>query len=103
VALAGQYNPPARHPYIGDVCFVAKVGLGEQRISGGPEFTDWESKVDVRRSPRSESWYQNVRKMPHTTHKAGSQEVTHVQKFNKQAGWPRKNGTAAFLSGSGLK
>jgi hypothetical protein len=46
----------------------------------------------------------NVRKMPHITHKRGSQELSHVQKFNKQAGWlRRKNGAAAFLSGSGLK
>jgi hypothetical protein len=36
-----------------------------------------------------ESW-RSVRKMPHTTHKGGSREVSHVQKFNKQAGWPRK-------------
>jgi hypothetical protein len=26
---------------------VAKVGLGVQRISGGPEVTDWESKINV--------------------------------------------------------
>jgi hypothetical protein len=103
VALAGQYNPPSRHPYIGDVCLVAKVGLGAQHISGGPEFTDWESKIDAGSSPGSKSWYQNVRKMLHTTHKGGSREVSHVQKFNKQAGWPRKNGAAASLSGSGLK
>jgi hypothetical protein len=44
-----------------------------------------------------------VRKTPHTSHKGGSREVSHVQKFNKQAGWLRKNGTAAFLSRSGLK
>jgi hypothetical protein len=41
--------------------------------------------------------------MPHTTHKGDSWEVSLVQKFNKQAGWPRKNGTAASLCGSGLK
>jgi hypothetical protein len=44
-----------------------------------------------------------VRKTSHIAHKGGSREVSHVQKFNKQAGWPRKNGTAAFLSRSGLK
>jgi hypothetical protein len=44
-----------------------------------------------------------VRKTPHTTHKGGSREVSHVQKFNKQVGWLRKNGAAAFLGGSGLK
>jgi hypothetical protein len=51
VGLAGLYNPPARHPYIGDVCFVAKVSLGVQHISGGPEFTDWESKFNAGSSP----------------------------------------------------
>jgi hypothetical protein len=30
-------------------------------------------------------------------------EVSHVQKFNKQSGWQRKNGAAASLGGSGLK
>jgi hypothetical protein len=45
----------------------------------------------------------DVRKTPHAAHKGGSQEVSHVQKFNKQAGWQRKNGTAASLGGSGLK
>jgi hypothetical protein len=28
--------------------------------------------------------------MPHTAHKGGSREVSHVQKINKQAGWLRK-------------
>jgi hypothetical protein len=74
-----------------------------QRISGGLEFTDWESKIDARSSLGPGFWHQNVRKMPHTTHKGGSQEVSHVQKFNKQAGWLRKNGAAASLGGSGLK
>jgi hypothetical protein len=38
-----------------------------------------------------------IRKMPHTAHKGGSREVSHVQKYNKQAGWPRrKNGAALF-------
>jgi hypothetical protein len=32
-----------------------------------------------------------------------SREVSHVQKFTKQAGWPRRNGAAASLGGSGLK
>jgi hypothetical protein len=32
----------------------------------------------------------NVRKTPHTAHKGGSREVSHVQKFNKQAGWREK-------------
>jgi hypothetical protein len=45
----------------------------------------------------------NVRKMPHTAHKRGSREISHVQKFNMQVGLPRENGAAAFLSGSGLK
>jgi hypothetical protein len=45
----------------------------------------------------------HARKMLRTTHKGGSQEVSHVQKFNKQAGWLRKNGAATSLSGSGLK
>jgi hypothetical protein len=31
-----------------------------------------------------------VRKMPHITHKGGSRELFHFQKFNKQGGWPRK-------------
>jgi hypothetical protein len=44
-----------------------------------------------------------VRKTPHTAHKGGSREVSHVQKFNKQGGWPSKNGAAASLGGSGLK
>jgi hypothetical protein len=44
-----------------------------------------------------------VRKTPHIAHKGGSGEVSHVQKFNKQAGWPRENGAAASLGGSGLK
>jgi hypothetical protein len=29
----------------------------------------------------------NVRKTPHIAHKGGSQELSHVQKFNKQARW----------------
>jgi hypothetical protein len=38
--------------------------------------------------------------MPHTTHKGGSREVSHVQKFNKHAGWPkrRKKWHSPFLS-----
>jgi hypothetical protein len=28
ILLSCRYNPPARHPYIGDVCLVAKLGLG---------------------------------------------------------------------------
>jgi hypothetical protein len=32
----------------------------------------------------------NVREMPHIAHKGGSQELSHVQKLNKQVGWPRK-------------
>jgi hypothetical protein len=82
---------------------VAKVGLGVQRISGGPEFTDWESKIKARSSPGPGFQHQNVRKTLHITHKGGSREVSHVQKFNKQSGWLRTNGTAAFLGGSGLK
>jgi hypothetical protein len=39
MAFSGQYTPQARHPYIGDVCLVARVGLGAQHILGGPEFT----------------------------------------------------------------
>jgi hypothetical protein len=97
------YNTPPRHPYIGDVCLVDKIGLGAQCILRGPEFIDWESKIDAGNSPRSKSWHQNVRKMPHTAHKGGSREVSHVQKFNKQAGWLRKNDAAASLGGSGLK
>jgi hypothetical protein len=43
-----------------------------------------------------------VRKTPHTTHKGGSREVSHVQKFNKWGGrlvggWPREDGAAANL------
>jgi hypothetical protein len=44
-----------------------------------------------------------VRKTPHTAHKGGSRELSHIQKFNKQAGWPRENGAAASLGGSDLK
>jgi hypothetical protein len=44
-----------------------------------------------------------VRKTLHTAHKGGSREVSHVQKFNKQAGWLRKNGAAASLGGFHLK
>jgi hypothetical protein len=51
MALAGRYNPSARNPYTEDVCLVAKVGLGVQHISGGPEVTDWESKIDAGSSP----------------------------------------------------
>jgi hypothetical protein len=69
---------------------VAKVGLGTQHILGGPEFTNWESKINAGSSPGSESWHQNVRKMPHTTCKGGSGEVSYVQKFNKQVGWREK-------------
>jgi hypothetical protein len=93
MALAGQHNPPARHPYIGDFCLVAKVGLGVQHILGGPEFTVWESKIDAK-APRFQ--HQNVRKTLHTTHKGGSREVSHVQKFNMQAGWPRKKWHSSF-------
>jgi hypothetical protein len=32
----------------------------------------------------------NIRKMQHITHKEGSRKLSHVQKYNKQAGWPRK-------------
>jgi hypothetical protein len=38
--LADQYNPLDRLSYIGNICLVAKVGLGAQCISGGPEFTN---------------------------------------------------------------
>jgi hypothetical protein len=48
--LCGFGRPPGP-PYIGDVCLVAKVGLGVQRISGRPEFTYWESKIDAGSSP----------------------------------------------------
>jgi hypothetical protein len=44
-----------------------------------------------------------VRKMLCIAHKGSSREVFHVQKFNKKAGWLRKNGAAASHSGSGLK
>jgi hypothetical protein len=90
VALAGWYKSLTRHPYKWIVCLVAKVGLGVQHISGGPEFIDWESKIDVRSSPGPRFQHKNIRKMQHTTHKGGSQEVSYVQKFNKQVGWPRK-------------
>jgi hypothetical protein len=30
---------------------VAKVGLGAQHILGGPEFTNWESKINAGSSP----------------------------------------------------
>jgi hypothetical protein len=85
--------PLAGHPCIGDVCLVAKVGLGAQRISGGPEFTDWENKIDAGSSPGSKSWHQNVRK--NTTHKESSREKSHVHraKINgrpKLPGWPGK-------------
>jgi hypothetical protein len=53
--------------------------LGAQCILGGPEFTNWESKINAGSSPGSKSWHQNVRKSLHTTHKGGSQEVFHVQ------------------------
>jgi hypothetical protein len=46
-----------------------------------------------------------VRKTPHIAHKGGSRELSHVQKFNKQAGWPRKGKEkwrAAFLGGLAL-
>jgi hypothetical protein len=66
------------------------VGLGAQHILGGPEYTNWESKIKAGSSPGPEFWHQNIRKTPHTAHKEGSREVSHVQKFNKQAGWPRK-------------
>jgi hypothetical protein len=45
----------------------------------------------------------NVRKTPHITHKGGSRELSHVQKFNKQGGWMRENDAAASLGHSGLK
>jgi hypothetical protein len=61
------------------------VNQAKNRISG------LENNVDV------------VRKTPHTTHKGGSREVSHVQKFNKWAGWLREDGAAASLGGSGLK
>jgi hypothetical protein len=77
-ALAGWYNPLDRLPYIGDVCLVAKVGLEAQCISGGPEFTDWESKINAGSSPGPGFRHQNVRKTPPTTHKGGSREVSHV-------------------------
>jgi hypothetical protein len=44
-----------------------------------------------------------VRKTLHTAQKEGSQELSHVQKINKQGGCTRENGTAASLSWSGLK
>jgi hypothetical protein len=47
----------------------------------------------------------NTRKTPHIAHKGGSRELSHVQKFNKQAGWPRKGKEkwrAAFLGGLAL-
>jgi hypothetical protein len=47
---------------------VAKVGLGVQRISGGPEFTDWESKIDAGSSPGPRFWHQNDRKTLHIAH-----------------------------------
>jgi hypothetical protein len=31
-----------------------------------------------------------IRETPHITRKGSSQELSHVQKFNKQGGWPRK-------------
>jgi hypothetical protein len=43
-----------------------------------------------------------VRKTPHTTHKGGSREVSHVEKFNKQAGWQRKMVHQLFLVGLAL-
>jgi hypothetical protein len=64
---------------------VAKVGLEAQRILGESEFTDWESKIDAGSSSGPRFQHQNVRKTPHTAHKGGSREVSHVQKFNKQA------------------
>jgi hypothetical protein len=76
--------PLAGHPCIGDVCLVAKVGLGAQRISGGPEFTDWENKIDAGSSPGSESWHQNVRK--NTTHKESSRERSHIQEQGLMTG-----------------
>jgi hypothetical protein len=45
----------------------------------------------------------NVRKALHTAHKGGSRELSPVQKFTKQSGWLRENGTAASLGRSGLK
>jgi hypothetical protein len=57
-----------------------------------------------RRQPLKITQYMtSVRKMLHIAHKGGSREVSHAQKFNKQAGWPGKNGAAASLGGSGLK
>jgi hypothetical protein len=45
-----------------------------------------------------------VRKMPHTAHKGGSLEFSHVQSLlSSLAGPEEKNDTAAFLRGSGLK
>jgi DNA mismatch repair protein MutH len=82
---------------------VAKVGLGVQHISEGPEVIHWESKIDAGSSPAPGQHTKNVRKMPHTTHKGGSWEVSHVQKFNKQVGWLREKGIAASLRRSGLK
>jgi hypothetical protein len=68
-----------------------KVNLGS--LVGGAELTSHIllQKKDI------------VRKTLHTAHKGGSQEVSHVQKFNKQTGWLRKNGAAASLGRSGLK
>jgi hypothetical protein len=99
MALAGWYNPLDRHPFIRDVCLVAKVGLGVQHVSGEPEFTNWESKIDAGSSPGPGFWHQNVRKTLHIAHKGGSREVSYVI----SADWPRKNGTAASLGWSGLK
>jgi hypothetical protein len=44
-----------------------------------------------------------VWKMLHTTHKGGSLELSHAQKYNKQGGWLREKCTAASLHWSGLK
>jgi hypothetical protein len=43
----------------------------------------------------------SVRKMPHITHKGGLREASHVQKFYKQAGWPRRK-MAQQLFSAGL-
>jgi hypothetical protein len=61
MAFAGWYNSLDRLPYIGDVCLVAKVGLG------GPEFTDWGKQDQCWKLTCSRPMHQNVRKMlPHT-------------------------------------
>jgi hypothetical protein len=42
-------------------------------------------------------FFELVRKTPHTTHKGGSQVVSHVQEFTKWAGCPREDCAAVNL------